>query len=184
MILSCEHIKEKRDERQKWSHSSRENAIVHTSSSPVSSLSRSRSPFSVRRRSASSSKDAGVIIHPFVVSQKPPLRALKIDTYSNFTHQKKSLSIFPSLSTEIHSLLKPFSCTDHFLIKTHECTFRLHSLSLTLSLTLSLSNSLKTGDPEFQECGVSFLWLVFDLSVISVLFDAPYENTLTYFGTG
>lgn len=45
--------------------------------------------------------------------------ALKIDSYSNFYHQR-SLSFLSSLSTDIHNLSKPFSCTDHFLIKMHE----------------------------------------------------------------
>lgn len=146
-ILS--YIKEKRDERQKWSHSFWENVIVHTSSSPVSSLSHSLDPlFLAGRGSVSSSKDAGVIIHPFVVSQN-----------HLFCYQNRQLFKFPSSES-----LSFFFFTFHrnsqfveavqlhwsFLIETHECTFGERSLSL------------KTGDREFQECGISFLsWFLF-----------------------
>ncbi len=93
MILSCEYIKEEWDERQKWSHSSWESATVHTSSSPVSWLALTHVPFSVCRGLVSASKDAGVIIHPFVLKSEPRLLLSKY-TFIQISVTKKAKSLF------------------------------------------------------------------------------------------
>lgn len=63
----------------------------------------------------SSSKDAGAIIHPFVVSQNHLFYSQNRQLFK-FPSSEKTV-IFSSLSTEIHDLSKPLNCTDHFLIE-------------------------------------------------------------------
>lgn len=103
VILSCKYIKEKWDEKQKWSHSSWEDAAVHTYSSPASSPTHSIL-FLFAEVQRLQSKDAGVIIHPFIVSQNHLL-----------CFQNRLLFKFPSsnqpviFSIEMYKFPKSFS---------------------------------------------------------------------------
>lgn len=90
--------------------------------------------------------------------------APKIDNYSNFHHQK-ACRVFRKCSQIFTCFSKPFSYTDHLLIELHECTFRKHALSL------------KTGDGEFQECGISFLTGFLLIKDPPPLWCSFYENT-------
>lgn len=148
MILSCKYIKEKWDERQKWSHSSRENAAVHTSSSPASSLSHSILFPSVEVHCLHPKMQVWAFTHLLLV--KTTSSAPKIDGYSNPDHLKAyrfcplfsgSVIVFNGMSTDRRHFLS-LKTRDRESVACHSLT--VFYLSLICSLSSALFENTKT----------------------------------------